>query len=70
VLSQRSKNDRQPFAEVIRTGTEDYVVANKRDNSAVMVFGSHAMAEDALAATDPLDAEELHVIPASEAVTA
>jgi hypothetical protein len=70
VLSQRSKNERQPFADVIKTGTEGYAVANKRDNSAVQVFGSEAMAQDALATTDPLAAEELHVIPASELVTA
>lgn len=69
VLSQRSKDERQPFADVIKTGTESYVVASKRDNHVVQVFGSEAMAQDALAATDTLEAEDLHVIPAGEAVT-
>jgi hypothetical protein len=70
VLSQRSKDERQPFAEVIGTGSEGYVVANVRDNTVVVAFASEAMAQDALASTDPLEAEGLHVIPASEAVAA
>jgi hypothetical protein len=70
VLSRRRKDERQPFAEVIKAGTEGYVLANRSDNSAVEVFGSEAMAQDALASTDPLAAEGLHVIPASEAMAA
>jgi hypothetical protein len=67
VLSQRAKDDRQPFGDVIKAGTEGYVVANVRDNSVVASYASEAMAQDALAAAD---AEGLHVIPASEAVAA
>jgi hypothetical protein len=70
VLSQRSKDERQPFADVIKAGSEGYVVANVRDNSVVVAFASEAMAQDALAATDPVAAVGLHVIPASEAVAA
>jgi hypothetical protein len=70
VLSQRSKDERQPFAEVIKAGSEGYVVANVRDNSVVVAFATEAMAQDALASTDPVAAEGLHVIPASEAVAA
>ena len=70
VLSQRGKDDRQPFADVIKTGAEGYVVANVRDNSAVGTYASMAMAQDALASTDAVTAEGLHVIPASEAVAA
>ncbi len=70
VLSQRAKDDRQPFADVIKTGAEGYVVANVRDNSVVATYASEAMARDALASTDAVTAEGLHVIPASEAVAA
>jgi hypothetical protein len=70
VLSQRSKDERQPFADVIETGPEGYVVANVRDNSVVATYTSAAMAQDALASTDAVAAEGLHVIPASEAVAA
>jgi hypothetical protein len=71
LLSQRNQQERQPFGEVITTGAEGYVVADKRDNSTVEVFASEAMAFDALAARasdDPVAAEGLHVIPATEAV--
>jgi hypothetical protein len=71
LLSQRTQHERQPFGEVITTGAEGYVVADKRDNSTVEVFASEAMAFDALAARasdDPVAAEGLHVIPAAEAV--
>jgi hypothetical protein len=67
-LSQREKENRQPFAEVIVAGAESYVIANRRDNSVVEAFDSEAMAQDALTSTDPSAAEHLHVIPASEAV--
>jgi hypothetical protein len=70
-LAQRGKQERQPFADVIKIGSEGYVVADKRDNRAVEVFASEAMAYDALVARgadDPVAAEQLHVIPAWEAV--
>jgi hypothetical protein len=70
VLSQRSKDDRQPFDDVIKADAEGYVLANVRDNSVVQAYASEAMARDALASTDPVAAEGLHVIPASEAVAA
>ncbi|MEN3280097.1 MAG: hypothetical protein V7607_1237 [Solirubrobacteraceae bacterium] len=69
-LSQRGKDERQPFADVIKTGSEGYVVANRSDNTTVQVFDSEAMAQDALASTDVMAAQELHVIPASEALAA
>jgi hypothetical protein len=70
VLSQRARDDRRPFADVITAGAEGYVVADRRDNSAVQVFASAAMAHEALATKDALEAEGLHVIPASEALAA
>ena len=70
-LSQRNKDERQPFADVIKAGTEGYVLADRRDNGTVEVFASEAMAHEALVALgadDPVAADRLHVIPASEAV--
>ena len=73
-LSQRGRDEREPFTDVVVVRDAGYVVASTRDNNPVApVFGSHAAARDHLAArlaADPGLAGELHVIPAFEVAAA
>jgi hypothetical protein len=69
-LSRRQAELRQPFAETIVVGGEQYVVADTRTNIAVAPpFGSEAAALDhlaALVAEDPRRGGSLHVVPGVE----
>jgi hypothetical protein len=73
-LSQRGRDGRVPFGDVVAVRDEGFVLASTRDNAPVApVFRSDAAARDALAtrvAGDPALAGELHVIPAFEAADA
>jgi hypothetical protein len=71
-LAQAERLLRQPFADAIAVPGDTYVVASTRDNTAASaVFASQALARahlDDLLAADPFQADELHVIPAMEAL--
>jgi hypothetical protein len=72
-LAQAERTLRQPFTDRIGVPGDAYVVASTRDNkkASPVVFTSQAQARaelDVLLAADPNRVDDLHVIPAVEAV--
>jgi hypothetical protein len=67
-LSQQQEKLVKPFAEKIRIEGEAFAVVSKADNALVASFASEALAAEHLAGQDARLAQDLHVVPAFEAV--